>query len=171
MKKAADEEVAVVDSTDITVSGDGTWKTRGHTSQIVACTVIGADTGKVVDVEVLSKACKGCSRWKGPRLGNAFTKWHARYSQVFTENHIGSSDTMEGDGMVKLFQRSESERGVCYFNYIGDGDSSTFLSISACLQCGENVPLSKVECVVHVQKRMDSRLRKFKKIWIKKPLR
>ncbi|GBN23413.1 hypothetical protein AVEN_96248-1 [Araneus ventricosus] len=38
MKKAADEEVAAVDSTDITVSCDGTWKTRGHTFQIGVCT-------------------------------------------------------------------------------------------------------------------------------------
>ncbi|GBM73578.1 hypothetical protein AVEN_140213-1 [Araneus ventricosus] len=80
--KVADEEVAAVDSTDITVSGDGIGKTRGHTSQIGVCTVIGADTGKVIDVEVLSKACKGCSRWKGPRLGSASKKWHARHSQI-----------------------------------------------------------------------------------------
>ncbi|GBL98092.1 hypothetical protein AVEN_84592-1 [Araneus ventricosus] len=126
MKKAADEEVAAVDSTDITVGVDGTWKTRVHTSQIGDCTVIGADTGKVIDVEVLSKACIGCSRWKGPRLGSAFKKWHTRHSQVCTKNHIGSSGKMEGDGMVKLFQRSESERGLRYLKYIGDGDSSTF---------------------------------------------
>ncbi|GBM80681.1 hypothetical protein AVEN_137208-1 [Araneus ventricosus] len=170
MKKAADEEVVAVNSTDITVSGDGTWKTRGHTSQIGVCTVIGADTGKVIDVEVLSKACKGCSRWKGPRIGSAFKKWHARHSQVCTKNHIGSSGKMEGDGMVKLFQRSESERGVRYLNYIGDGDSSTFLSISACHPYGENVPLSKVECVGHVQKRMGSRLRKLKKKYGSKKL-
>ncbi|GBM41025.1 hypothetical protein AVEN_180933-1 [Araneus ventricosus] len=61
MKKVADEEVAAVDSADITVSGDGTWKTRGHTSQIGVCTVIGAKTGKIIDVDVLSKACKDCS--------------------------------------------------------------------------------------------------------------
>ncbi|GBM26995.1 hypothetical protein AVEN_32296-1 [Araneus ventricosus] len=129
MKKAADEEVAAVNSTDITVSGDGTWKSRGHTSQIGVCTVIGADTGKVIDVEVLSKACKGCSRWIGPRVGSAFKKWHARHSQVCTKNHIGSSGKMEGDGMVELFQRSESERSVRYLNYIGDGDSSIFINL------------------------------------------
>ncbi|GBN47931.1 hypothetical protein AVEN_64012-1 [Araneus ventricosus] len=61
IKKAEGEEVAAVESTDITVSGDRTWKIRGHTSQIGVCTVIGADTGKVINVEVLSKACKGCS--------------------------------------------------------------------------------------------------------------
>ncbi|GBN74173.1 hypothetical protein AVEN_6944-1 [Araneus ventricosus] len=89
LKKAADEEVAAVDSTDITVNGDGTWKTRGHTYQISVRTVIGADTEKVIHVEVLSKAWKGCSRWRGPRLGSAFKKWHARHSKVCTKNHIG----------------------------------------------------------------------------------
>ncbi|GBN43414.1 hypothetical protein AVEN_119207-1 [Araneus ventricosus] len=32
---------------------------------------------------------------------------------------------MKEDGMVKLFQRSESERGVRYLNYIGDGKCLT----------------------------------------------
>ncbi|GBM10811.1 hypothetical protein AVEN_183-1 [Araneus ventricosus] len=170
MKKTADEEVAAADSTDITVSGDGTWKTRGHTSQIGVFTVIGADTGKVIDVEVMSKACKGCSLWKGTRLGNEYKKWHARHSQVCTKNHIGSSVQMEGDGMIKLFQRSKNERGVRYLNYIGDGDSRTFLSISECHPYSENVPLSKLECVRHVQKQMGSRLRKLKKIYGSKKL-
>ncbi|GBM89541.1 hypothetical protein AVEN_259325-1 [Araneus ventricosus] len=65
---AVNEEVAAAESTDIIISGDGTWKTRGHTSQIGVCTEIGADTEKVIDAKVLSKACKGCSLWKGPRL-------------------------------------------------------------------------------------------------------
>ncbi|GBN85697.1 hypothetical protein AVEN_55584-1 [Araneus ventricosus] len=92
MKNAADGEVAVVDSTDITVSGDGTCKIRGHTSQIGDCTVIGADTGKVIDVEVLSKACKGCSLWKGAVfvvcLRNGTPEWHARMARVRKPNWL-----------------------------------------------------------------------------------
>ncbi|GBM45850.1 hypothetical protein AVEN_180718-1 [Araneus ventricosus] len=99
----------------------------------------------------MSKACKGCSLWKEPRLGIASKKWHARFSQVCTKNHTGSSGKMEADGMVKLFQRSESERGVRYQNCIGDGDSNTFLSISECHSYGKNVSLSKLECIGHVQ--------------------
>ncbi|GBM82743.1 hypothetical protein AVEN_66246-1 [Araneus ventricosus] len=88
MKNASDGEVADADSTDITVSGDGTCKIRGHTSQIGDCTAIGADTGMVIDVEDLSKACKGCSLWKGARLGSAFKEWHARMARVRKPNWL-----------------------------------------------------------------------------------
>ncbi|GFT26592.1 uncharacterized protein TNCV_3604191 [Trichonephila clavipes] len=54
MKKAAAEE-KIIDGTvnSVVVSGDGTWKTRGHTSLIGVCALIGADRGKVFDLEVL----------------------------------------------------------------------------------------------------------------------
>ncbi|GFX83402.1 uncharacterized protein TNCV_1426981 [Trichonephila clavipes] len=60
MKNAAKEEVSASGSNEICVSGDGTWKTRGHTSRIGVCSVIGDVTGKVIDVAVLSSYCKGC---------------------------------------------------------------------------------------------------------------
>ncbi|GFU23769.1 uncharacterized protein TNCV_1508361 [Trichonephila clavipes] len=49
----------------LTVSGDRTWKTRGHSSLIGVCTVIGVPTGKVLDREALSSFCKGCDSYKG----------------------------------------------------------------------------------------------------------
>ncbi|GFW09281.1 uncharacterized protein TNCV_4276101 [Trichonephila clavipes] len=58
MKNAAKEEVSASGSNEICVSGDGTWKTRGHTSRIGVCSVIGDVTGKVIDVAVLSSYCK-----------------------------------------------------------------------------------------------------------------
>lgn len=91
MIKATEEEVQMCGSTDITVSGDGTWKTMGHTSQIGVCTVIGADTGKVLDVDILSLSCKGCESWKGPRSGNEFSEWTKKHSSTCTKNHSGSS--------------------------------------------------------------------------------
>ncbi|XP_035210537.1 uncharacterized protein LOC118184907 [Stegodyphus dumicola] len=161
MKNAAAEEVSLSNSTDISVSGDGTWKTRGHTSQIGVCTVIGAESGKVIDVEVLSVACKGCELWKGPRSGEAFDEWLETHSRTCRRNHFRSSAKMEADGMVKIFQRSQSARGVRYINYIGDGDSKTFLSITESKPY-EGVTVSKLECVGHIQKRMGTRLRKLK---------
>ncbi|GBN24694.1 hypothetical protein AVEN_14940-1 [Araneus ventricosus] len=57
MKKAAEEEL-LTGSSDIMVSGDGTWKTRGHSSLVGVCTVIGAESGKVIDIDVMSSYCK-----------------------------------------------------------------------------------------------------------------
>ncbi|GFY74464.1 hypothetical protein TNIN_175441 [Trichonephila inaurata madagascariensis] len=47
MKRAAVEENSLSLDNLLTVSGDGAWKTRGHSSLIGVCTVIGAETGKV----------------------------------------------------------------------------------------------------------------------------
>ncbi|GFX07752.1 uncharacterized protein TNCV_4160211 [Trichonephila clavipes] len=45
MKMAAVEENSSSPDNLLTVSGNGTWKTRGHSSLIGVCTVIGAETG------------------------------------------------------------------------------------------------------------------------------
>ncbi|GFV73944.1 uncharacterized protein TNCV_1190251 [Trichonephila clavipes] len=63
MKIAAKEEVSASGSNEICVSGDGTWKTSGHTLRIGVCSVIGDVTGKVIDVAVLSSYCKVCEKW------------------------------------------------------------------------------------------------------------
>ncbi|GFY32892.1 uncharacterized protein TNCV_4025161 [Trichonephila clavipes] len=74
MKKAAAEE-RIIDGTvnSVVVSGDGTWKTRGHTSLIGVCALIGADCGKVLDMEVMSSYCKGCDSYKGPKFGPKYS--------------------------------------------------------------------------------------------------
>ncbi|GFY08928.1 uncharacterized protein TNCV_4661201 [Trichonephila clavipes] len=136
MKKAAAEE-KIIDSTvnSIVVSGDGTWQTRGHTSLIGVCALIGADCGKVLDMEVMSSYCKGCDSYKGPN---------------------GSAGGLEVCGMQNIFFRSEQKHGLKYQRYIGDGDSKTFSSIAEKKPYGDSVPIEKIECVGHVQKRMGS---------------
>ncbi|GFV27435.1 uncharacterized protein TNCV_3796291 [Trichonephila clavipes] len=49
MKRAAVEENSSSPDNLLTVSGDGTWKTRGHSSLIGVCTVIEAETGRLTD--------------------------------------------------------------------------------------------------------------------------
>ncbi|GFS70953.1 uncharacterized protein TNCV_2720081 [Trichonephila clavipes] len=70
--------------------------------------------------------------------------------------------------MQKNFFRSEQKHGLKYQRYIGDGDSKTFLSIAEKKPYGDSVPIEKIECVGHVQKRMGSRLRKLKALWGKR---
>ncbi|GFU65186.1 uncharacterized protein TNCV_4056561 [Trichonephila clavipes] len=143
MKKAAAEE-KIIDGTvnSVVVSGDGTWKTRGHTSLIGVCTLIEADCGKVLDMEVMSSYCKG---------SDLLEEWK------FAE--------------CRKFFRSEQKHGLKYQRYIGDGDSKTFLSIAEKKPYGDSVPIEKIECVGHVQKRMGSRLRKLKALWGKEAFR
>ncbi|GFU03161.1 uncharacterized protein TNCV_2720691 [Trichonephila clavipes] len=96
MKMAVVEENSSSPDNLLTVSGDGTWKTRGHSSLIGVCILIGAETG--------------------------------------------------------------------------DGDTKTFNALSENKPYGDDHLIQKIECVSHVQKRMDTRLRKLKLVYSKKKL-
>ncbi|EFN80246.1 hypothetical protein EAI_02947, partial [Harpegnathos saltator] len=43
--------------------------------------------------------------------------------------HSRSAGKMEVDGVIEIFKRSVERLGVCYKNYIGDGDTKTFKSL------------------------------------------
>ncbi|GFX29042.1 uncharacterized protein TNCV_3030841 [Trichonephila clavipes] len=119
MKKAAAEE-KIIDGTvnSVVVSGDGTWKTRGHTSLIGVCALIGADCGKVLDIEVMSSYCKGCDPYKGPKFGPKYSAFLAKHQIFCRKNHSGSAGGMEVCGMQKFFFRSEQKHGLKYQRYI-----------------------------------------------------
>lgn len=167
MIQASREEVELTNKdpkTDIIVSGDGTWMRRGHTSLHGVCTVVGAHTQKIIDVEVLSSFCHGCSSKKGPKSGTEYENWleQHRNSGKCKRNHFGSAGNMEVEGMKQIFNRSEEFHGVRYTKYIGDGDTATFTKISEMKPYGADVDIIKEECVGHVQKRMYSRLMNLK---------
>ncbi|GFX31754.1 uncharacterized protein TNCV_170871 [Trichonephila clavipes] len=170
MKRAAVEENSSSPDNLLTVSGDGTWKTRGHSSLIGVCTVIGAVTGKVLDREVLSSFCKGCDSYKGVKFGIKYNKWQRVHKISCRKNYSGSAGTMEVDGMLRIFNRSEKLRNLKYSNYIGDGDTKTFNALSENKPYGDDHLIQKIECVGHVQKRMGTRLRKLKLVYSKKKL-
>ncbi|GFU63308.1 uncharacterized protein TNCV_661421 [Trichonephila clavipes] len=154
MKRAAVEENSSSPDNLLTVSGDGTWKTRGHSSLIGVCTVIGAETGKVLDREVLSSFCKGCDSYKGVKFGIKYNKWQRAHKISCRKNYSGSAGKMEVDGMLRIFNRSEKLHNLKYSNYIGDGDTKTFNALSENKPYGDDHLIQKIECVGHVQKRM-----------------
>ncbi|GFW95783.1 uncharacterized protein TNCV_5023181 [Trichonephila clavipes] len=170
MKRAAVKENSSSPDNLLTVSGDGTWKTRGHSSLIGVCTVIGAETGKVLDREVLSSFCKGYDSYKGVKFGIKYNKWQRAHKISCRKNYSGSAGKMEVDGMLRIFNRSEKLHNLKYSNYIGDGDTKTFNALSENKPYGDDHLIQKIECVGHVQKRMGTRLMKLKLVYSKKEL-
>ncbi|GFX89867.1 uncharacterized protein TNCV_1535141 [Trichonephila clavipes] len=88
--------------TDIDVTFDGTWLTRGHSSQIGVGCMIDLLTGFVMDFEIMSKHCIECEHAKS-----------------------GSSCAMEQEAALKLWQRSE-DSGYRYTTLLSDGDAKTY---------------------------------------------
>lgn len=109
--------------------------------------VTSVDTGRVLDVAIMSKYCQVCTESQNM---NTEPQEH-----ICTKNYEGSSGGMEAAGAVQIFQNSVS-KGVVYTKYLGDRDSKRFQSEPY----GENVEISKLECIGLVQKRMRTRLRK-----------
>lgn len=75
---------------------------------------------------------------------------------------MGASVGMEVDGAKTIFQRSVPHYNVCYTEHLGDGNSDTLKSVFDLKPYGENVNITKLECVGHVQKHMGTRLRTLK---------
>jgi len=52
-----------------------------------------------------------------------------------------------------MFARSETLHEVKYINYIGDGDTKTFKALLDSKTYGDELSITKKECVGHVKKR------------------
>ncbi|GBN67941.1 hypothetical protein AVEN_22629-1 [Araneus ventricosus] len=146
MKAASKEVKNLKKTTTCGVSVDGTWQRRGHMSLNGCVSVISIDTGKILDLEVMTQYCKMC-------------EMNIKCDHECS-NYKGSSGNMESVGAFRIFERSVMKRELQYTEYYGDGDSKAFLKVKDIY--GEDT-VTKLECIGHVQKRVGSRLRKLKK--------
>ncbi|CAF1614937.1 unnamed protein product, partial [Didymodactylos carnosus] len=136
----------------LTVSGDGAWLTRGHTSAHgVAALCSTARCPKILDTNWLSKRCSKCQgseslRQQDPELFEMFKETHD--CQI---NYEGASGSMEKELIHQMFCRSVSKYDVKYTSFIGDGDAKVHKYLL------ENPPYSdvkikKIEDVNHFAK-------------------
>jgi len=155
MKRATNEAISENTAdvkTDLAVAIDGTWQKRGFTSMNGVISVTSVDTGKVLDVAIMSKYCQSCA------IGlSQETETHE-----CTKNYEGSSGGMEAAGALEIFRNSVL-REVRYVKYLGDGDSKGFQKVVESNPYGDSVKVEKLECIGHIQKRMGRRLRNLKK--------
>lgn len=65
---------------NIGVSGDGTWRRRGYSSAYGVVTALSTVTGKVLDVEIMSKECRECMRFYRSLefIQDNIVLWHVR---------------------------------------------------------------------------------------------
>lgn len=149
---------------NVSVSVDGSWQRRGYSSHNGLTTVCSVKTGKCLDIEVLSNFCKGCCRLnKLDKNSTEYIDKLAKHKPKCQLNHTDNAGSMEGAGALKIFNRSEDNSGLIYSEYLGDGDSSAYKTVSDSKPYGDRVDIKKLECVGHVQKRVGSRLRQLKK--------
>ena len=96
---------------DITVSYDGTWQKRGHTSLFGIGIVIDLLTGLVIDYEILSKYYSECNIAKRD-LGQDSAKFFEGHKPECSKNFVGSSNATEMKAVEILWKRSISTCGI-----------------------------------------------------------
>ncbi|KAK6187926.1 hypothetical protein SNE40_005845 [Patella caerulea] len=145
---------------ETTVSFDGTWHKRGHSSHYGAAAAIDLDTGLVVDTHVASNFCHGCKTKKSNMSDEELVLWNKNH--VCQKNFDGSANAMEVECANKIFKRSlESDRDIIYKSMLCDGDSKAHSHVNSLNLYDE--PIIKEDCVNHVAKRMYAALDKIKK--------
>lgn len=152
MTNAVEEAVRENESRDIAAAFDGTWQKRGHKSLNGVVTATNVNTGRVIDVEILSKYCK------------CYNNEDDGHEDDCSANYSGPSGGMEIEGVKRIFKRSNSLYNIHYKSYLGDGDSKAYQSVVDAQPYGPDFDIEKLECINHVLKRMGSRLRKLKTI-------
>ncbi|KAJ4447837.1 hypothetical protein ANN_09845 [Periplaneta americana] len=157
-------DAAVPEISDISVSFDGTWLTRGHSSMYGVGSVIDLLTGFVLDYTVMSKHCYRCMIAKRRMPITDFRVWYAVHAPECDINHEGSSGAMEAEAALILWKRSE-QYGLRYTTILSDGDASTYKRDSDEKPYGASVAIQKEECISHIGKRLGTALRKAVSEW------
>ena len=152
-------ELDINETLDAAVSFDGTWAKQGFTSLTGVVFAISVDSGEVLDYAVLSKVCQKCARKESQCEGDdeSFQEWRREHvaSGECDINFNGSSPAMEAEGASILWRRSIEMHNMRYKWMVSDGDSKAFNAVE---NVYDGCKVIKLDCVGHVQKRMDKHL-------------
>eukprot|EP00112_Aurelia_sp_Birch-Aquarium-sp1_P002811 Seg1311.5 transcript_id=Seg1311.5/GoldUCD/mRNA.D3Y31 product="hypothetical protein" protein_id=Seg1311.5/GoldUCD/D3Y31 len=141
---------------EIAVSFDGAWHRRGHSSHNGLASTIDLLTGIPTDFEVLSNFCLKC---KIATEKPDDPEWREKHAANCPKNFTGSSNAMEVECALRLWNRSEERHKLRYTTMLCDGDSKAFDAVLAAVPYGPDVKIEKEDCVNHVSKRMGTALR------------
>ena len=67
-------------------------------------TVLSMETGKCLDVEVLSKVCQGCQKHENEEESEEKRLWQADHRGKCKANYKGSAPAMEVEGVKRIFE-------------------------------------------------------------------
>ena len=140
---------------DVAVSFDGAWQRRGHASHNGFASVIDLLTGLPIDYEVLCNFCFKCKA----NGNNEDRAWKEKHSLSCPKNFDSSSNAMEVECALRLWNRSESEHKLRYTTMLCDGDSKASDTIQKSKVYGPCTNNIKEDCVNHISKRMGTALR------------
>ena len=138
----------------LSVSFDGSWKTRGFHSRFGVGFVIEVLTGLVIDYTVRSKYCVECELVGKRFAGDDKERWQQLHKDSCDVNHTGSSGAMETEAAKVMWARSVDLMDAQYTTILGDGDAAVISALNTLQPYGAHVVVEKYECINHMSKKM-----------------
>ena len=140
---------------DVLVSYDGTWHHRRFKSSQGVGIVISIDTGEVLDAEVISKTCEVCQRSCLGKTASEFQNWQQKHKESgkCLRNFDGPSTGMETAAAKAIWSRSITKHNTRYVTMLGNGDNKTLQALNDLKPYGEDVQITRSECVNHIHKK------------------
>lgn len=80
-----------------------------------------------MNVYILTKKCRGCQIGEWKKGTPEYSAWLANHHCDI--NHHKSSGAMESAGAVEIFSRSIEKYKLVYYEYLGNGDTSSFKDV------------------------------------------
>ena len=126
--------------------------------------IISVETGEVLDAVTKSLFCGEYSKvhFKFDLNSPEIRSWFQGHKEQCCINHTRASGAMETEGAVELFLRSIEKRGLMYSTFVGDGDCYGHVK-GSCEKLNIGYYVAKEECVGHIQKRLGTALREYKR--------
>ena len=112
---------------DTNISLDGSWQKRRYSSLNGYVAALSMESGKVLDIEVMSWFCRLCDANKNLEKTDriAFENFKA-YHNSCSANYKGSAPNMEVTGAKRIFSWSIDNRKLRYIEMHSDRDSKTY---------------------------------------------
>ena len=115
---------------DTSISLDGSWQKREYSSLNGYVAALSMESGKVLDIEVMSRFCRLCDANKNLEKNDpiAFENFKANHNSC-SANYKGSAPNMEVTGAKRIFSRSIDNQKLRYVEMYSDGDSKAYPAI------------------------------------------
>ncbi|GFX35826.1 uncharacterized protein TNCV_746191 [Trichonephila clavipes] len=145
MTEAVDEVRKLKNTSDVAefgVSVDGTWQRRGHPSLNGCVAVLSIDTGKVLDLEVMSKWCRNSGRMRSVGVYRLFERSRETRKLEYVE-YYGDGDSKSHLAVKDIYGIDSNYYGIAIRNNIGNLEEMQRAVIAAFYHCccGKSNPM------------------------------
>jgi hypothetical protein len=136
------------DPSHVTLCLDGSWQKCYHTFLIDILSATFFNEEEVLGTEIMGKLCFVCHS-------------NPASEQKCAKNYEGTGFGMQVTAVLSIFSRSLHTQGIYYTNYLGNGTAKVTKRVFAEKPSSPNISAKGLECIVHVQKRMVTSLRRY----------